>query len=85
MVEEGNQNALLLQLGQLRKSAFATKHGHTRLRDSGFGQLTHCFFDDVVSVDLLVLVHISEQGKNVISSTDPPIRGCDSPVHGLGL
>ena len=70
MIEEGNQNKLFLHFGQSRKSAFAAKHTSHEVVPFTVEPLTHRFFNDVISVNLLVLVHILEQGEDEISSID---------------
>jgi len=36
------------------------------------GPLTHCFLDNMASIDLLVLVHLFECGEDIVSSIGLP-------------
>jgi len=58
----------LLHLGQFRKSAFATQHMSDMVASFVARPLTHCFLDNMASINLLVLVHLLEHGEDIISS-----------------
>jgi len=72
----GNQDIPLLHFGQFRKRAFATKHVSDIVVLLVAGRLTHCFLDDMASIDLLVLVHLLGWGEDIVSSIGlPPETG----------
>ena len=64
----GNQYTPLLHLGQFRKSAFATQYVSDVVVSFITRLLTHCFLDNMASINLLVLVHLLERGEDIVSS-----------------